>query len=179
MNKILTIFSCALGVGAFFLLEGCAETPTQPAPKKIVHQVPPITVQLGQLHTGRYTLVTEAPTAEQSDLESQIIDIQIPARLNATLYDGFHYLLERSGLTLCQSQLPEVQSLYHLPLPAIHYHVGPMPLIAGIETLAGDTYQVEIDPVRRVVCFRLKDAYRHNPDQYYPARIVARKGVQK
>jgi len=105
-----------------------------------------------ELRYGRYTLVSTEPTTEQRDLLAQIIDVSIPSNLNPSVQDALHYVLQRSGYSLCPAAEP-VKVLFTRPLPAAHYWLGPMPLRRALQVLAGPTWQLTTDEVSRSVCF--------------------------
>lgn len=102
---------------------------------------------------GRYTLVELSPTAAQQDLLLQIIDVSIPDTLNASVGDGLRHVLQRSGYKLCNGL--ETDSFNSLPLPATHYHLGPLMLRDALQTLVGPGWNLHIDQPSRQVCFSL------------------------
>ncbi|WP_323153951.1 PilL N-terminal domain-containing protein [Pseudomonas alvandae] len=105
-----------------------------------------------ELRYGRYTLVSTEPTAEQRDLLAQIIDVSIPLNLNPSVQEAMHYVLQRSGYSLCPAAEP-VKILFTRPLPAAHYRLGPIPLRSALQVLAGPAWQLTTDEVSRSVCF--------------------------
>ena len=100
---------------------------------------------------GRFALVELEPSAGQRDLLQQIVETDAPNSLQATVGDGLHHLLARSGYRLCESDA--AATLYALPLPAAHLHLGPMTLRDALSTLAGSAWKLSVDEVARVVCF--------------------------
>ncbi|MDO7896312.1 PilL N-terminal domain-containing protein [Pseudomonas citrulli] len=109
------------------------------------------------LRYGRYTLVSTAPTREQRDLLAQIIDISIPSNLSPSVQDALHYVLLRSGYSLCPDA-PPVKVLFSRPLPAAHYRLGPIPLRSALQVLAGPAWQLTVDDINRSVCFEPQKA---------------------
>ncbi|ALI05255.1 MULTISPECIES: PilL N-terminal domain-containing protein [Pseudomonas] len=105
-----------------------------------------------ELRYGRYTLVSTEPTTEQRDLLAQIIDVSIPSNLNPSVQEAMHYVLQRSGYSLCPAAEP-VKILFTRPLPAAHYRLGPISLSNALQVLAGPAWQLTIDEVSRSVCF--------------------------
>ncbi|ROM70862.1 pili assembly chaperone [Pseudomonas brassicacearum] len=105
-----------------------------------------------ELRYGRYTLVSTEPTNEQRDLLAQIIDVSIPSNLNPSVQEAMHYVLQRSGYSLCPAAEP-VKILFTRPLPAAHYRLGPISLRNALQVLAGPAWQLTIDEVSRSVCF--------------------------
>ncbi|WP_434694935.1 PilL N-terminal domain-containing protein [Pseudomonas sp. Z1-14] len=105
-----------------------------------------------ELRYGRYTRVSTETTTEQRDLLAQIIDVSIPSHLNPSVQEAMHYVLQRSGYSLCTSAEP-VKILFTRPLPAAHYRLGPIPLRSALQVLAGPAWQLTTDEVSRSVCF--------------------------
>ncbi|MBE8591324.1 PilL N-terminal domain-containing protein [Pseudomonas sp. MAFF 301449] len=105
-----------------------------------------------ELRYGRYTLVSTEPTTEQRDLLAQIIDVSIPSSVSPSVQDALHYVLLRSGYTLCPVTA-SVKVLFTRPLPAAHYRLGPIPLHSALQLLAGPAWQLTTDEVSRSVCF--------------------------
>ena len=105
-----------------------------------------------ELRYGRYTLVSTEPTTEQRDLLAQIIDVSIPSNLNPSVQEAMHYVLQRSGYSLCPAVEP-VKILFTRPLPAAHYRLGPISLRNALQVLAGPAWQLTTDEVSRSVCF--------------------------
>ncbi len=111
------------------------------------------------LRTGRYTLVPTRSQTGQANLLEQTVRVRIPTRLQPTVEDGLKYTLDRSGYQLCSAKgKPALETLFSRPLPAAHYELGPMPLQAALQLLGGPSYQLQIEPVAREVCFGLRVA---------------------
>lgn len=105
-----------------------------------------------ELRYGRYTLVSTEPTTEQRNLLAQIVDVSIPSNLNPSVQEAMHYVLQRSGYSLCPAAEP-VKILFARPLPAAHYRLGPISLSNALQVLAGPVWQLTIDEISRSVCF--------------------------
>ncbi|WP_223505333.1 PilL N-terminal domain-containing protein [Pseudomonas sp. GL-RE-29] len=105
-----------------------------------------------ELRYGRYTLVSTEPATEQRDLLAQIIDVSIPSNLNPSVQEAMHYVLQRSGYSLCPAADP-VKVLFTRSLPAAHYRLGPISLRRALQVLAGPAWQLTTDEVSRSVCF--------------------------
>ncbi|NWF07125.1 MULTISPECIES: PilL N-terminal domain-containing protein [Pseudomonas] len=110
-----------------------------------------------EIRYGRYTLVSTEPTTEQRDLLAQIIDVNIPSHFNPSVQEAMHYVLQRSGYSLCPATEP-VKTLFTRPLPAAHYRLGPVPLRSALQVLAGSAWQLTTDEVSRSVCFEQQKA---------------------
>lgn len=105
-----------------------------------------------ELRYGRYTLVSTEPTTAQRDLLAQIIDVSIPSNLNPSVQEAMHFVLQRSGYSLCPAADP-VKVLFTRSLPAAHYRLGPISLRSALQVLAGPAWQLTTDEVSRSVCF--------------------------
>lgn len=101
---------------------------------------------------GRYTLARTSPRPDQVDLMNQEIDIRLSRGFSPTVQDALIHLLRHSGYRLCV-ETSELQQLYSLPLPAAHYHMGPVTLRNALATLAGPAWQTIVDRKTRTVCF--------------------------
>lgn len=100
---------------------------------------------------GRYTLVELVPMTAQRDLLAQVVEVSIPPRTNMTVGSALQHLLMHTGYRLCQA--PGTTSLFTLPLPAAHQHLGPLVLRDALLTLAGPAWELSVDDVNRRVCF--------------------------
>lgn len=148
MHAIRSYRSCLLLVA---LAAGCA-TPPAPAPVPDVVTAPaPEAENVPVVRYGRYTLVELTPTAAQQDLLLQVVDVSIPGTLHASVGDALRHVLQRSGYQLCSGR--DTDALGSLPLPAAHYHLGPLQLREALLTLAGPARTLHIDHSTRSVCF--------------------------
>ena len=138
----------ALLFGAVLALAGCASN--TPALKNLESAVP-ATELIPVTRYGRYTLVELSPTAAQQDLLLQIVDVSIPDTVNASVSDGLRHILQRSGYQLCEGLEANIFST--LPLPAAHYHLGPLMLRDALQTLAGPGWHLYTDHQARQICF--------------------------
>ncbi|KSQ24947.1 hypothetical protein FA454_14320 [Pseudomonas aeruginosa] len=130
------------------LAAGCATPPSPPIPDEVAAPAPEY---IPVVRYGRYTLVELAPTAAQQDLLLQVVDVAIPDTLHASVDDALRHVLRRSGYQLCSG--PETAALSTLPLPAAHYHLGPLQLRDALLTLAGPARTLHVDHAARRVCF--------------------------
>lgn len=106
---------------------------------------------------GRYALVTANATLQQRELLEQTVNISIPASMNPTVEDGLRYTLQHTGYSLCVPQGQPQQLLYSRPLPAAHFRLGPMPLREALQVLAGSAFEVQADPIARIICYQVRD----------------------
>lgn len=136
------------------LAAGCATpAPSSPPPASLQAAEPiaspPEYVPV--VRYGRYTLVELAPTEAQRDLLLQVVDVSIPDTLHASVGDALRHMLQRSGYRLCDGR--DTEALNALPLPAAHYHLGPLRLRDALLTLAGPVWDLHVDGGTRRVCF--------------------------
>ena len=113
-----------------------------------------VNLHASDIQTGRYSMVSAAPTQAQSELLEATVTVQLPDRIQ-TIGEAVRYLLHRSGYRLAsaESTEPHTLALFALPLPAVHRHLGPMTLREALETLAGPAFHLVQDPVHRLVTF--------------------------
>lgn len=153
------------------MASGCAMTNTVPqTPASDVTDIVPgaVTEFVPVTRYGRYTLVELAPTAAQHDLLLQVVDVEIPGTLGATVGDALRHLVLRSGYRLCDEQSAD---LLALPLPAAHYRLGPVLLRDALLTLAGPAWDLQIDDGERKVCFIRSLREAHTPHDPKPPEI--------
>ncbi len=153
------------------MASGCAMThAVPPAPASEATDIAPEAVAefVPVTRYGRYALVELAPTAAQHDLLLQVVDVEIPGTLGATVGDALRHLVLRSGYRLCDEQSAD---LLALPLPVAHYRLGPVLLRDALSTLAGPAWDLQVDDGERKVCFirSLKEA--HTPHEPKPPEI--------
>lgn len=123
----------------------------------------------------RYLLIDTSPQAAQRAPLEQMIDIRIPSSFSPTVADALRYVLRTSGYALCGTTSAN-RVLYMQPLPAVHYHLGPMRLSQALQILAGPAWQVEVDDVQRIVCHSLREGYRQPAE---PAVLPAHPAPQR
>ncbi len=103
--------------------------------------------------SGRYTERLAVPEPAQVDLLSVVVQVTFPPQV-ITVGEAVRWLLLRSGYRLQVSR--EESGLLELPLPEVHRRLGPVPLRAGLQLLAGPGYRLCEDPVRRTVWYELE-----------------------
>lgn len=146
MHAIRSYRSCLLLAA---LASGCATPPPpSPVPDEVAAPAPEY---VPVVRYGRYTLVELTPAAAQQDLLLQVVDVSIPGTLHANVGDALRHVLQRSGYQLCSGR--DTDALSGLPLPAAHYHLGPLQLRDALLTLAGPTRALHVDHTTRSVCF--------------------------
>lgn len=117
-----------------------------------------------EVQVGRYATVRAVPTSAQVNLLSAMVSVQFPASV-VTVGQAVDYLLQPSGYRLAFEAAADSsrEILLELPLPEPHRALGPMPLQAALETLAGPAFRLVEDPVHRLVSFE-----RCGPVEYGP-----------
>ncbi|HHQ4823001.1 TPA: PilL N-terminal domain-containing protein [Pseudomonas aeruginosa] len=153
------------------MASGCATTnavPPAPASEAIDIASEAVAEFVPVTRYGRYTLVELAPTAAQHDLLLQVVEVEIPGTLGATVGDALRHLVLRSGYRLCDEQSAD---LLALPLPAAHYRLGPVLLRDALLTLAGPAWDLQVDDGERKVCFIRSLREAHTPHEPKPPEI--------
>jgi len=118
---------------------------------------------------GRYLTVAPVPTQEQRDPLSVVVHVRFP-RTVQTVGDAIEHLLPPSGFQVADRRNvdPQMGILMTRPFPEVHRQIGPVPLQSALQTLAGDGWQLEVDPVHRLVSFRLQGPLRERFAQAEP-----------
>lgn len=121
------------------------------------------------VQVGRYLTVAPIPTAEQLEPLSVIVNVRFPRSVH-TVGGALQHLLPPSGYQLADTRHadPQLAVLTTRPLPEVHRQIGPMTLQQALSTLAGEGWQLEVDPVYRLVSFRLQAALRERYAQVEP-----------
>jgi conjugative transfer region protein (TIGR03748 family) len=77
-----------------------------------------------------------------------------------TVGKAMHVWLRGTGYRLSNMHPDQnVYQLLQLSLPEVHRKLGTVSIEEGLKALAGDPWELVIDPVHRMVSFRLPDAY--------------------
>lgn len=111
-------------------------------------------ISVDVLKVGRYQLVQTSPAYIKANLLAQPVSVNVHvARPLANIGHALFSAVELSGYSLCK--LPEVtESLYKMPLPSVHYQMGPMSLINTLQVIVGPGWQVLADQTNRMICFK-------------------------
>ena len=113
------------------------------------------------IQTDRYTTVKAEATAAQINPLLAMIQIKFPISVQ-TIGDAVHYILQYSGydLTPLGKQSPLVKATLSKPLPIVDRNLGPIQLQSALTVLMGEAvFELEQDPVHRLVSFKLKPKY--------------------
>jgi len=106
---------------------------------------------------GQFLSVKNTPVAAQQDLLQQTFQVSFPVRV-ITVGHAMQYLLNSSGYALAPNAggYPLAKTMLARPLPIVDRNFGPLTIEQGLQTLAGPHFQMVVDPVNRLVAFRLK-----------------------
>jgi type IV pili sensor histidine kinase/response regulator len=115
----------------------------------------------GVYRMSRYATVNPVATSEQAHPLSVVVSLNFTDQV-LTVEDAVRHLLSRSGYRLADLSAsdPALPILLKQPLPLIHRHLGPITIENALVTLAGDAWDLVIDPVNRLVSFELLEQYR-------------------
>ena len=117
---------------------------------------------------GRYTLVTGTPDGGKKYLLDQMVNIDMRTKKGKTypymsVRQGIEKTLQGTGYSLCNLVPSDVQSLFSLPLPRVHYEFGPTKLRDALQMLAGEAFELTLnDPIRQV-CFARRSVIPQPP----------------
>jgi len=118
-------------------------------------------VHAGETQIGRYTSVSNTASYAQQNLLAAEIKVQFPDQVTS-LKQAFEQLLDNSGYRLAQDGLdPDIAVLYEQSLPGVHRWMGPVTLREALQTLAGESWHLQENPVDRTVTFLLDESQRH------------------
>lgn len=110
-----------------------------------------------QARTGRYELRSLAPSRQQREPLAALVRVDFGPRVR-TLGQAMRQLLRGSGFRLAPDDGPPDAArrlLEDRPLPLVQRQLGPMPLGEALRTLAGEEWDLVVDPLHRLVGFDL------------------------
>lgn len=112
-------------------------------------------------HFGRYLTVTNAPHGNDPYGIDGIVQRQFPDNIQ-TIGGAVRYTLQGTGYHLLPQSYSTsvVNRLYGYPLPVYLKSIGPMSLRNALLKLSGHTYQLVVDPVHRLITYRLRNNYQ-------------------
>lgn len=141
---LLMMVVCCPGITAMSQSVSAAELPST--------EVRPLT------QTGRYSVMSVAPSAGQREPLSVTADIIIPDNIER-IGDAIRWLLRDSGYRLAADRVltQEAKAMLELPLPSVHRHFTPLPLTTVIALMVGPSFYPVQDPVHRLIAFEQCD----------------------
>ncbi len=106
--------------------------------------------------TGRFISVPVGPSVGQRNPLESLITVTFPANI-VTIGDAVEHLLSRTGYQLATPVQLDLatRSLLKLPLPEVQRRIGPIRVKEAMAMLVGESFQVLVDPVHRLVGFKL------------------------
>lgn len=112
------------------------------------------------MQTGRYTHVKNIPPVDQANPLKVVVLTKIPQSAQ-TIGDSVNYLLARSGYSLADTRVMsnETRTLISLPLPQVQRNIGPITLDKALKVLGGDSFELVVDPVNRIINFELASKF--------------------
>jgi conjugative transfer region protein (TIGR03748 family) len=136
-----------------FALGGCVTVPETSPPAAVATELVTASPEPTWVERqSRYTMMELTPELSQQDLLLQTVDVRPPNALSLTVGDALRYVLRHSGYQLCEHR-PMAQALFTLPLPAVHFQLGPMVLRSALLTLAGPGWVLQVNDLDRQLCF--------------------------
>jgi conjugative transfer region protein (TIGR03748 family) len=113
------------------------------------------------VRVSRYATIDPVATAEQTHPLSVVVTVEFNDRIH-TVGEAIDFLLLRSGYRIADYSHsdPALPILLQLPLPLVHRKLGPIPLDQALRTLAGEAWDLVVDPVNRLISFELLERYR-------------------
>jgi type IV pili sensor histidine kinase/response regulator len=110
---------------------------------------------------SRYATINPVATPEQAKPLSVVVSLDFTDQVR-TVGEALQHLLSRSGYQLADLNAsdPALPILLKKPLPLIHRKLGPITIENALVTLAGDAWNLVVDPVNRLVSFDLLEQYR-------------------
>lgn len=113
----------------------------------------------GEYYGPGYTLISAA--GDDSDLQTVVYRQLYPG----TVGQALPQLLEGTGWRLAESYAADVRiyRLYNQPLPEHKLRIGPIALDKALTNLAGEGWDLVVDPVNRLVSFEVRERYDSAP----------------
>ena len=110
---------------------------------------------------GRYLSVTNAPVFDDHYALNATVQRDFPPSIQ-TVGQAITDTLNQTAYQLLppQESTPAVRALYSQQLPAYLRSIGPMTLKDALLSLSGNVYQLVIDPVHRLVTYKVRQQYQ-------------------
>lgn len=151
---ILSVTGCAT---AFFKPQEVEVKPVKPAPQ--------ITTAARQNVTqvGRYSSISNVATPAQENPLLALSQFKFGARVKTVGQALWQVLLDTGYSLVPKKQLPEsAREVLAKPLPVTQRELGPISIGNALRTLMGDqVFTLVVDPVHRLVTFKLKSKFSH------------------
>ncbi len=113
------------------------------------------------LQVSRYVDLMPGPTeAQQNPLHLVLPNVVFNQKIKS-VGQAINYLLKDTGYKLTRFHPDKrVYTMFRLPLPKIHRHMGPLTLEQALKTLSGEPWMLAVDPINRLISFQLPDLYK-------------------
>ena len=110
---------------------------------------------------GRYITVTNAPRGHGSYGLNGTVQRQFPNSIK-TVGQAIRYTLQQTEYQLLPASQTSVsvRQMYNKPLPTYLRSIGPMSLKKALLTLSDNVYQLVVDPVHRLITYKVRSEYR-------------------
>ena len=113
------------------------------------------------LSVSRYIDVMPGPTNAQRNPMNLVLPHVMFKHNIKSVGQAINYLLSDSGYNLTKHHPDKrVHKLFRLPLPKIHRNMGPLTLAQALSVLAGEPWQLSVDPINRLVSFQLPGHFK-------------------
>ena len=111
-------------------------------------------------HPSRYTRIDPQVTPSQNNILGYKRKRTFPRKNVKTVGQAMRIWLRGTGYRLSSTHPDRnVYQLLQLGLPNVHRTLGTVSIESGLKALAGDPWELVIDPVHRLVSFSLPDGY--------------------
>ena len=131
------------------------------------------------LSVSRYIDVMPGPTNAQRNPMNLVLPRVMFKHNIKSVGQAINYLLSDSGFKLTRHHPDKrVHKLFRLPLPKIHRNMGPLTLAQALNVLAGEPWQLSVDPINRLVSFQLPGHFRNTHNQSI-VEVVSKSSVTK
>ena len=113
-----------------------------------------------QTYPSRYTRIDPQATPSQHNILLYKRKRIFSRKSVRSVGQAMHVWLRGTGYRLSNMHPDQnVYQLLQLSLPEVHRKLGTVSIEEGLKALAGDPWELVVDPVHRMVSFRLPDAY--------------------
>jgi conjugative transfer region protein (TIGR03748 family) len=118
-------------------------------------------ISFANTQIGRYMQVDNNVLLSQKEPLQQVFQITFPASIT-TVGAAMNFILVNTGFAMVPSfnRVQMINALMKQPLPLSDRTIGPTTVEQGLSAIAGNAYQLIIDPANRLVDFRLRPQYQ-------------------